>query len=87
MKNMDAFVSFTPSRTFAQNGGVPIKNTFSAGISRKGAGKTLLVKIKNKNDVANLEDIVNVTHFNGKVSIQNLCANQVNKLLVYNKSW
>ena len=84
---MDAFVSVKPSTTFVQKGGVLIKNTFSAGISSEGAGKTLLVKIKNENDVANLEDIVNVTHFNGKLSIQNLCANQVNKLLVYNKSW
>ena len=48
-KTMDAFLSFMPSRTFAQNF-VSIKNTVLPEISSKGtgAGKALIVRIKNK---------------------------------------
>ena len=40
-----------------------------------------------KNTVRNLKSIINVKRFKGNLSIQIPLANQVNKLLVCNKSW
>ena len=56
-KNMDAFLSFKPSRTFVQNSDIPIKNAVSPGISSEGARKALLFKIKNKMLLQNLKGI------------------------------
>ena len=44
---MDAFLSFIPSRTFAQNG-IPLENISLPEVSRNEAEKSLVAKIKNK---------------------------------------